>query len=181
MKPRLLGALAGAALCSIAAQASASVYNYDVSWEVGSETITGSIATTCNSCGLTPSNIQSWSFTSTDGFNIASSDAGAFATMFAWSASPLFATPLQISYDNTAPGNIYFFGTFGQVGFSNTSFPKFGYSDFVTENVINEAPSTTIASISSVPEPSTWAMIILGFAGVGFAAYRRGSNSVRWV
>lgn len=28
-------------------------------------------------------------------------------------------------------------------------------------------------SISSVPEPSTWAMMILGFFGVGFAAYRR--------
>ncbi|GGI34583.1 hypothetical protein GCM10010987_80090 [Bradyrhizobium guangdongense] len=29
-------------------------------------------------------------------------------------------------------------------------------------------------SISAVPEPSTWAMLILGFAGVGFIAYRRG-------
>jgi hypothetical protein len=26
--------------------------------------------------------------------------------------------------------------------------------------------------ISAVPEPSTWAMMILGFAGVGFMAYR---------
>jgi hypothetical protein len=29
------------------------------------------------------------------------------------------------------------------------------------------------ATISAVPEPSTWAMMILGFAGVGFLAYRR--------
>jgi len=29
------------------------------------------------------------------------------------------------------------------------------------------------ASISSVPEPSTWAMMILGFMGIGFVAYRR--------
>jgi hypothetical protein len=28
----------------------------------------------------------------------------------------------------------------------------------------------------SVPEPSTWAMLILGFAGVGFMAYRRKSE-----
>jgi hypothetical protein len=27
--------------------------------------------------------------------------------------------------------------------------------------------------VSAVPEPSTWAMMILGFAGVGFLAYRR--------
>lgn len=28
-------------------------------------------------------------------------------------------------------------------------------------------------SVSAVPEPSTWAMMILGFVGVGFLAYRR--------
>jgi PEP-CTERM motif-containing protein len=30
-----------------------------------------------------------------------------------------------------------------------------------------------ISISSAVPEPSTWAMMILGFAGVGFVAYRR--------
>jgi len=30
---------------------------------------------------------------------------------------------------------------------------------------------------AAVPEPSTWAMMILGFAGVGFMAYRRKSKS----
>lgn len=28
-------------------------------------------------------------------------------------------------------------------------------------------------TVSAVPEPSTWAMMILGFCGVGFLAYRR--------
>jgi hypothetical protein len=28
-------------------------------------------------------------------------------------------------------------------------------------------------TVAAVPEPSTWAMIILGFGGVGFMAYRR--------
>ena len=27
--------------------------------------------------------------------------------------------------------------------------------------------------VAAVPEPSTWAMILLGFAGLGFMAYRR--------
>ena len=31
-------------------------------------------------------------------------------------------------------------------------------------------------NISGVPEPSTWAMMILGFLGVGFMAYRRKQN-----
>jgi hypothetical protein len=36
-------------------------------------------------------------------------------------------------------------------------------------------------SVSAVPEPSTWAMMILGFVGVGFMAYRRkGQPSFRF-
>jgi hypothetical protein len=31
-------------------------------------------------------------------------------------------------------------------------------------------------SVAPVPEPSTWAMMILGFAGIGFMAYRRKQN-----
>ena len=31
-------------------------------------------------------------------------------------------------------------------------------------------------AVSGIPEPSTWAMMILGFAGVGFMAYRRKSK-----
>jgi hypothetical protein len=31
----------------------------------------------------------------------------------------------------------------------------------------------TLELTAAVPEPSTWAMMILGFASVGFMAYRR--------
>jgi hypothetical protein len=31
----------------------------------------------------------------------------------------------------------------------------------------------TAAPVAGVPEPSTWAMMLLGFAGIGFMAYRR--------
>jgi hypothetical protein len=34
----------------------------------------------------------------------------------------------------------------------------------------------TIAEVAAVPEPSTWAMMILGFFGIGFMAYRRKQN-----
>jgi hypothetical protein len=34
----------------------------------------------------------------------------------------------------------------------------------------------TIVAVAAVPEPSTWAMMILGFFGVGFMAYRRKSQ-----
>ena len=35
------------------------------------------------------------------------------------------------------------------------------------------SPIVDNLSIAAVPEPSTWAMLILGFAGVGFMSYRR--------
>lgn len=34
-----------------------------------------------------------------------------------------------------------------------------------------------VGPVSAVPEPSTWAMMILGFTGVGFLAYRRRSQT----
>jgi PEP-CTERM motif len=32
-------------------------------------------------------------------------------------------------------------------------------------------------SLSAVPEPSTWAMMVIGFAGLGYAAFRRNSKA----
>ena len=41
-------------------------------------------------------------------------------------------------------------------------------------NVAGETgPVGALTFTNGVPEPSTWAMIILGFAGIGFMAYRR--------
>jgi hypothetical protein len=31
--------------------------------------------------------------------------------------------------------------------------------------------------VAAVPEPSTWAMLLIGFAGIGFMTYRRRSNN----
>jgi outer membrane lipase/esterase len=41
-----------------------------------------------------------------------------------------------------------------------------------------EIADAFLTSTGAVPEPSTWAMLILGFAGVGFMAYRRNSMPV---
>lgn len=47
-----------------------------------------------------------------------------------------------------------------------------------TDTVIAETGVVEIASVAAVPEPSTWAMMLLGFCGVGFMAYRRKSASM---
>jgi hypothetical protein len=41
------------------------------------------------------------------------------------------------------------------------------------EDVMLLPDATNGPPVPAVPEPSTWAMMILGFAGVGFMAYRR--------
>ena len=49
---------------------------------------------------------------------------------------------------------------------------KVGYWD----SYYPDNSGTQTLTISAVPESSTWAMMVLGFAGVGFVAYRRKSN-----
>ena len=53
-------------------------------------------------------------------------------------------------------------------------------TDIVGGNPENPAPTFnmafTLQGVSGIPEPSTWAMLIVGFAGVGFMAYRRKSK-----
>jgi hypothetical protein len=45
------------------------------------------------------------------------------------------------------------------------------------ERVAAELDVSANVVLSAVPEPSTWAMMILGFFGLGFMAYRRKSES----
>jgi hypothetical protein len=54
--------------------------------------------------------------------------------------------------------------------FSSSSSSTF---NFISGNDLNYSVNGTTAA---VPEPSTWAMMILGFAGIGFMAYRRKSK-----
>jgi hypothetical protein len=60
-------------------------------------------------------------------------------------------------------------------------------ADFYTIGITQLEPSldpqftmtfdTPINQIGGVPEPSTWAMMLLGLAGLGFAGYRRTKKS----
>jgi hypothetical protein len=41
------------------------------------------------------------------------------------------------------------------------------------------SPYLELDSVNFIPEPSTWAMILLGFAGLGIVGYRRGKGVLR--
>jgi hypothetical protein len=45
---------------------------------------------------------------------------------------------------------------------------------------VNQGNTVTLfRTISAVPEPSTWAMMFLGFLGIGFLSYRRTAGTFR--
>jgi hypothetical protein len=48
-------------------------------------------------------------------------------------------------------------------------------ADIINGNGIT-GPVGALTFTAAVPEPSTWAMLILGFAGIGFVSYRRKSK-----
>jgi hypothetical protein len=48
---------------------------------------------------------------------------------------------------------------------------------FVTGNGQAVFQITSLEQVAAVPEPSTWAMMMLGFAGVGYMTYRRRSQT----
>ena len=56
-------------------------------------------------------------------------------------------------------------------GFSGISFDSIK----LTSNNSDYFLLDNVQLSSTIPEPSTWAMLILGFAGVGYMAYRRRS------
>lgn len=82
-------------------------------------------------------------------------------------ASDLYANFSGIN-NTTDPGYMISFapGHFGSVSFGT------GPSDFEFAVV---GPSTF--GVAGVPEPSTWAMMFIGFAGLGYAAFRRSAKS----
>jgi hypothetical protein len=57
------------------------------------------------------------------------------------------------------------------VGFEDLAFPN---SDF---NYFDQTFVYTIAAVAAVPEPSTWVMMILGFAGISMTLQRRKRSS----
>jgi hypothetical protein len=68
-------------------------------------------------------------------------------------------------------------GSFSKISFSEQNFGGGYESDNHTvghyETMGQGTVITLTNSVSGVPEPSTWAMMLLGFGGLGFAGYRR--------
>jgi hypothetical protein len=76
---------------------------------------------------------------------------------------PNFGVRLVSAYDPTLPILNYGSADGGQGGYYNNNSGNWRFADV----------GFTGTAIGAVPEPSTWAMMLLGFAGLGFMAYHR--------
>jgi hypothetical protein len=88
----------------------------------------------------------------------------------------IFLSPIGGSIVNsgggfTNPASTFAFAPLAQTGTYTLN--------FVVENFAQNGgnPTALDVSVSAVPEPATWAMMILGFMGIGFLAYRRKSEA----
>ena len=103
-----------------------------------------------------------------------------------WSLTPAASGSSTFTFnDGTSVPALLFLGT--SVGnydtYSQTIGTTIGSSYTLSFHYVNSGGSgsgllvTEVgANIAAVPEPSTWAMMIIGFAGVSFMAYRRKSQ-----
>jgi hypothetical protein len=83
-------------------------------------------------------------------------------------------SPLILSVTLPPPTDPIQFLTFTE--FNNTS-----QVAYFKESAATGGPFVADYSVSSaVPEPSTWAMMLLGFCGLGFLAYRRKNRALRF-
>ena len=101
------------------------------------------------------------------------SNSGQPVSMSVFDSGDNLIETLQLS-----DGNFNLFGAPGWTGLvigfqeSSAEITKIVY----TNGEIAVRDISILSSTSAVPEPSTWAMMILGFAGIGLMAYRRKSK-----
>ena len=94
--------------------------------------------------------------------------------------------PTQITvvgrFDDGNPNNLVGIGELtAQMSYSNIATESSRwvvYNDWSPDNNLPVFYGNFLVRVTAaVPEPSTWAMMILGFAGVGYMTYRRGKQS----
>ena len=101
-------------------------------------------------------------------FNIGGENFGTGYSTYSLSALQFLNGSIwDITFSSAVDGNQISLMTTAQYAFTN--------------GISGTSSSGTITSelAPAVPEPSTWAMMILGFCGVGFMAYRRKGGRLR--
>jgi len=127
---------------------------------------------------------QTWNLADLGGFTIT---AGSYAATY----SQVWDNPTTGNFVTDAAGmmsSVTFYGTnpnshntdnfgswTGDTVFGNAEFCDYdGRCNNIAAGGFNNAAAWTVSA--GVPEPSTWAMLLIGFAGLGFAGYRKATS-----
>jgi PEP-CTERM motif len=186
-----LAFVAGFALLLATAEARATVYTLT---GVSSISVSGTITTDGNTGTLSQADITSWQLNQPDTTFVTSLNPSNSTVSLTGNALTATATQLLFDFSDTTPSLLVFESPNflgGSGGFSlqfcdGTSACQDGnlttyHSSILlaliapglgnTQDSIAESGVTQIgaATAGGVPEPSTWAMMLLGFAGLGFA------------
>jgi hypothetical protein len=166
---KLLGCLLVVQIATGVSAAQAAIYVYTINaWAINAPAGSG--------------NFLTGSFTETDGDPTTISNISIHASL------PRFGSTVDIVFDEVVA-----FNPNGLLWLGNHNHYEGSYNAilFISNGVIGQSPShnnsqvtwldfahwtiqgEVTQSVASVPEPSTWAMMVLGFAGIGYIAYRR--------
>jgi hypothetical protein len=166
-------------LATMATAASADtyvVYDVNASYDGGLGTVTGSFtldATTNTSYAVDLSivgagGVNSGSYTDPTAFGTGTYAIGGGVIDATYNTETVSD---QVFLTYPTGGGVLFNGPFGNSSVDSYFSPTCGgeVCGFPLSGTVSSAPTVT----TGVPEPSTWAMMGLGFAGLGFMAYRR--------
>jgi hypothetical protein len=166
-----LKSLIAAAVLIITASATANATIYDFTLDSSAYDVTGQITTSGSLVTLITGNITGDLTASITGPD--TSNPGGFTSDNMFSTTTPFVSSAGVLFDaggfvfnvySAANGPTFdYFISSNQFGTDFNNQPLFNPGSLITGGTIAEA----------VPEPSTWAMMILGFAGIGFMTYRR--------
>jgi hypothetical protein len=87
------------------------------------------------------------------------------------SANTIYEVDMAVSVDGSVYG-----GSYGNVSLAASVDPQILIDPALpnaSQYTLVFSPGVGDGPIAGVPEPSVWAMMLVGFAGLGFAAYRR--------
>jgi hypothetical protein len=166
--------------------ASASI-TYDVDQHIGVGSVIGTVTTDGMIGSLKASDFTSWnltlqgsgaSFVLTQANSMTwGSDTGVQATASNISFDFRNPTAFLVFQDGFSSGSQYWCNSGGLTAClsGKSDVPEYYLS--LSAQIVPAEGNQIIATVAPVPEPSTWAMMILGFMGVGFMAYRRKGRS----
>ena len=165
--------------------ASALTYDYNVNFQIGSNTVTGTIVTDCDSCLLSfpqsSTNVVSWSFYLNGTDHISSSDTGAMVQGL--NTSPLLATPagIEYTYSSAVTANAFTFCDNSLcvksfLDFNTGALDQIGYAFYDLANNSSVYPrdqATGSFSLTPTPLPAALPLFAGGLGALGLFGGRR--------